>query len=101
ETANSSNRNGNVSAYSEYSHPCRKGRGIPLTLRKFLQRRGETQHASPSAANEFRAAQCTSTLVMKSSALGSFDWPSQNTACLRTAGFLLFLATSMSLGTPS
>ena len=25
-------------------------------------------------------------------ALGSFDWPSQNIACLRTTGFLLLLA---------
>ena len=35
------------------------------------------------------------------SARGSFDCPSQNIACLRTAAFLLFLATSISFGTPS
>ena len=35
------------------------------------------------------------------SARGSFDCPSQNIACFRTAAFLLFRATSISFGTPS
>ena len=42
-----------------------------------------------------------STSAKNSSALGSFDWPSQNIACLRTAGFWFVFATLISSGTPS
>ena len=43
---------------------------------------------------------CFRTWLKKSSARGSFDWPSQNIARLRTAGSGLFFATSISRGMP-
>src|SRR5579872_7542514 len=51
----------------------------------------------PFSANFY----CDRIFSKKARARGSLDWPSQNMACLRTAGLRLDWATSMSLGTPS
>src|SRR5712691_7402365 len=51
--------------------------------------------------NVTRRAQGFRTSSKKARARGSFDWPSQNMACLRTAGLRFFRAVSMSSGTPS
>src|SRR6058998_612044 len=47
------------------------------------------------------ALHCVNTFSKNCSARGSFDCPSQNMACFRTAGFRLVCATSINLGTPS
>src|SRR5437016_7339680 len=44
--------------------------------------------------------QCVSTSSKKANARGSFDWPSQNIASLRTSLFRFVRATWISLGTP-